>query len=49
MAIQRSPILILLAVALFVVGFLIAVGAIDGNAAAFGYAGLASFAAAHLP
>ena len=46
---QRSPLLILVAVALFIVAFLISVGAIDGNAAAFGYGGLASFAAAHLP
>lgn len=45
---QRSPLLIVVAVVLFVIAFLIAVGAVDGNAAAFGYAGLASFAGAHL-
>lgn len=49
MAISRNALLILVAVVLFVIAFLIAVGAIAGNAAAFGFAGLALFAASFLP
>lgn len=46
---NRSPLLILFAVVLFIIGFLIDVGAIDGNSGAFLFAGLASFAGGHLP
>jgi hypothetical protein len=49
MAITRSVLLIAVAVICFIVAFLIVVGAVDGNDAAWGYGGLAAFAGAHLP
>jgi hypothetical protein len=49
MALTRNVLLTAAAVVLFVVAFLIALGAVDGNADALGYAGLACFAGAHLP
>jgi hypothetical protein len=48
-AITRSLILIAVAVVCFLIGFLIAVGAVNGNDGAWLFGGLASFAAAHLP
>jgi hypothetical protein len=49
MAITRNLILVAVAVICFVIGFLIAVGAVNGNDGAWLFGGLASFAAAHLP
>lgn len=49
MAITRSLILVAVAVVCFLIGFLIVVGAVNGNDGAWLFAGLASFAAAHLP
>ena len=45
----RHNLLIVAATVLFVVGFLLSVGAIDGNPDAFLFGGLACFAGGHLP
>lgn len=49
MALSRNALLVLVAVLLFIVAFLIAVGAIAGNGGAFIAAGLACFAGSFLP
>jgi hypothetical protein len=45
----RSTLLIAAAVACFIVAFLIAVGAVTGNDAAWGFGGLALFAGSFWP
>lgn len=49
MALTRNTLFLVIAVILFVIAFLIAVGAVAGNGGAFVAAGLACFAASFLP